>query len=598
MERTPILNRTPIQGIQRQSIVSDMLLVQDSLEASNNFSELLEEVQEYHLTSDDKRIMIEDAFTKKFPSLWALKYKTIKGRPTTFTSEKNPFKHRPWQQAVLDDTHPNKVIEKSRQLGLSEVGMTETLHFLIMHDTTKAMYIFPRNQQMVDFSKSRIAPVFQGSDYFKSIIDKDINSVSTKKIGDSYLFMRSGWSGALGEGVDADVIALDEYDRMKEGVELSFQEGLKSSKYGLMRRWSTPTIPGRGINALYQKSDQMRYIHTCPHCGYRQFLTFEDNLLQIKPHGVNNITQEVEDGTFIIGCKKCKKELNRWAVGEWVAMYPSIKEVRGYHISQLDAVWISADDIMRRKFNYTSKQLFYNYVIGEPYASEGLLITDADIKAAIRLPKEVMSRTSNYVAIAAGIDWGEVSYMVILGVKANGAVDMLNIFTVEDDPKQPLKSVTFFCAILRAYQPNIVVADAGYGADRNSYGFIQYPTAWYSCYWTTSKDPTSRIRFKDQYNENSHEITVDKTVTIQRVLHTLKGQLIGLFPWNEKLEMFALHCKNTRIMDEESEGIIYSRATRVGADHSTCALAYATVGVNKLTNYNIKFNTGTPFEFI
>lgn len=592
------IQRQSILNVQREPIIADDLLTKDSLQSSNSLGDLFEEVKDYNLTENDHRYMLEDAFTRRFPSLWALKYKTIKGKPTTYISKKSPFRHRPWQQAILDDSHHNKVVEKSRQLGLSEVGMTEVLHFLIMHEVTKAMYIFPRNQQMVDFSKSRISPVFQGSDYFRDLIDKDMNSVSTKKILESYLFMRSGWGGALGEGADVDFLAIDEYDRMKEGVELAFQEGLKSSKWGLMRRWSTPTVSGRGINDLYQKSDQMRYIWTCPHCGHKQFLTFDDNVIQVKPHGVNNVTQEIEDGTFIIGCKKCKKPLDRWGTGEWVAMYPSIKETRGYHISQLDAAWISADDIMRRKFNYASKQLFYNYVIGEPYSSEGLIITDADIKAAVRLPKELMSRNSNYVAIAAGIDWGEVSYMVLLGIKANGAVDMINIFTVQDDPKQPLRSASFFAAILRAYQPNIIVADAGYGADRNAYLYTQFPTSMYSCYWTTSKDPNSKVRFKDQYNEAAHEITVDKTIAIQRVLHSIKGQLIGMFPWSEKLAMFAQHCKNTRIIDEESEGIIYQKAVRIGPDHSVCSLAYALIGVTKLTNYNILINSSLPFEFI
>ena len=589
VKREPVIIRTPV--------TSDLLTI-DSLNSDSNMSELMGEIKDYNLTPNDRRLMIEDAFVRRFASLWALKYKTIKGKPTTFISKVSPYKHRPWQQAILDDTHPNKVVEKSRQLGLSEVGMTEVLHFLIMHDTTKAMYIFPRNQQMVDFSKSRIAPVFQDSEYFKNLIDKDMNSVSTKKIINSYLFMRSGWGGALGEGTDVDVLAIDEYDRMKDGVELSFQEGLKSSKYGLIRRWSTPTIPGRGINALYQKSDQMRYFHTCPHCGHKQYLTFDDNVIQINPKGVNQATNEVEDGTFIIGCKKCKKELDRWAKGEWVSMYPDIKETRGYHISQLDAVWISGDDIYRRKLNYASKQLFYNYVIGEPYASSGLLITEEDVKASIRLPKEVLSRNQNYVGIIAGIDWGAISYMVVLGLKANGAVDLLNIYTVQDSDTQPLKSASFFAAILRAYQPNIIVCDAGYGQDRNAYLYTQFPSSLYSCYWTTTKDPMSRVRFKDQYNENAHEITVDKTVAIQRVLHSVKGHLIGMFPWGEKLQMFTEHCKNTRIMDEESDGIVYSKATRVGPDHTVCAMAYALIGVTKITNYNIKFNTGTEFEFI
>ena len=589
--------RQPITGI-RHPIKADDLLTQDSIQSDNNLSDLLADVEQYDVSSEDKRLMLEDAFMRKFPSLWALKYKRIKNRPTTFTSAKTPFKHRPWQQQILDDNHKNKVVEKSRQLGFSEVGMTEVLHFLIMHDVTKAMYIFPRNQQMIDFSKSRITPVFQGSEYFQQLLDKDMNSVSTKKILESYLFMRSGWGGALGEGVDVDHLSIDEYDRMKDGVELAVRGGLKSYKWGLMRRWSTPTIPGRGINHLYQKSDQMRYIWTCEHCGEKQFLTFDENVIQIKPHGINNITQEVEDGTFIIGCKKCKKPINRWGIGEWVPMYPSIKETRGYHISQLDAAWITADDIMRRKFSYGSKQLFFNYVIGEPYASEGIMITDADLRASVRLPKEVISRTSNYVAISAGIDWGEVSSMVILGLKATGAVALLNIYTVEDDPKIPLRSANFFCAILRTFNPNIVIADAGYGADRNSYGFTQFPANWYACQWQTNKDARAKTRFMDVWNETAREVTVDKTLKVQRTLHSVKGHLIGMFPWCEKLEMLCTHLKNTRIMDMEDEGIIYQMATRVGADHTVSALTYALIGVDKLTGMGVKFNTGMNFEMI
>ena len=528
---------------------------------------------------------LESYFVDNYASLWALKFKKIKGKPTTFISSSNPFKHRPWQQGILDDTHPNKVIEKSRQLGMSEIGLTEVLHFLVTNNGTKAMYIFPRDQQMLDFSKSRIAPVLRDSEYFHDIIDPVSNSVSTKKLKDSWLFMRSGWGSALGEGTDIDFLAIDEYDRMKEGVELAFQEGLSSSKYGLIRRWSTPTIPGRGINGAINKSDQMRYIWTCEHCGTKQFLTFDDNMIQVNPKGVNPVTQEIEPNTFIIGCKKCKKPINRFGIGEWVPLYPSIRETRGYHISQLDAAWITADSIMRRKFQYSSKQLFFNYVIGEPFASEGIRITEEDLKAAIRLPKEIMSRTNTYVGIVAGIDWGDVSYMVVLGLKPNGALDLLNMYTVQDDSRTPLKSVTYFCAILRAYQPNLIVADAGYGADRNTYGYTQFPSSWFSCHWTTVKNPDSRIRFMDQWNESAHEVTVDKTVSIQRVLHTFKGRLIGLFPWSEKLSMLSLHLKNTVIMDEEEEGVVYQRATRTGADHFASACSYALIGIDRLTNY-------------
>lgn len=542
------------------------------------------------------RASVEDAMIARFPSLWALRYKTIKGKPTTFVSN-NPFKHRPWQQQILDDNHPTKVIEKSRQLGLSECGLTEVLHFLIFHEAVKVMYIFPRQQQISDFSKSRIAPVLQDA-YFQPLLDPNNNSLSIKRIASSYLFMRSGWSGAIGEGVDTDALYGDEYDRLSNGAILAFREGLKSSVYGWNRMWSTPTIPGRGINLEYSMSDQRRWIHTCPHCGHRQFLTLDDNLIQVKD-GVHYSTGEVEDGTFIIGCSHCHLPLDRMQTGEWQPQAPHVKETHGYHISQLDAAWITGDDIMRRRLTYKSKQLFFNYVVGEPYANEGVMVTDDDIRAAVRLPHPINSRHPQYVAIIAGIDWGDVSYMTILGMRSNGAVDMLALHSVRDDPRMPLRSVSTFCAILRAYQPNIVVADAGYGADRNTYGCTQFPASWYSCYWTTSKSADSRVRFRDLYNEAMHEITVDKTVKIQRTLHSLKGHLIGMFPWCEQLEEFAQHVKNTRIMDEEDgDGMVYQRATRIGADHYMCALTYALIGVDKLTNFNVTTNNRTPVEFI
>lgn len=586
--RKPIITRVPI--------VND-LLTQDSIASSGSMNDLMEEIAQ--MDYDDPRFLIDDAFARRFASIWALKYRTLKGKPMTFKSSRNPHANRPFQRAILDDNHPNKVVEKSRQLGLSETSVSEVVHFLAVHDNLKAMYTFPTWGQMTDFSASRVAPVFKDSKELSGLLSKEVNNVSMKKIGSSYLFMRSASSGSIGEGVDTDALFVDELDRQKDGILESFTEGLKSSAYGYIRRWSTPTIPGRGVDALYQKSDQMHYFHTCPHCGYKQYLTAEDNIIQVKPHGVNNATQEIEDGTFIIGCKKCHRELDRWAEGEWVPAHPSIKEIRGYLVTQLDATWISADDVMRRKFNYSSKQLFYNYVLGQPYSATGLIVTEHDIKSAIRLPRKITHRTSEYVGIVAGIDWGEPSWMLVLGLKAGGHVDFLGLYWAESDPARPLSDANMFTAILKGYQPNLILCDSGYGADKNSFMYQHFPQAFYSCYWDTAKNPHSRTRFTDTWNDKTREVTVDKTVKIQRSLHLLKNGLVGIYGWCEDIEIFARHVFNTRIQDEEDEGIIFQRAVRLGPDHSMCCLTYALICIDRLTNYGIStLSQGTVCEFI
>lgn len=204
MKRAPIIQRYPI--IQRQPIVSDMI-ASDAI-AYNNPEAVMEDSLKQSLLVNSvltNQYAIEDAFVRRFASLWSLKYKTIKGKPTTYISKVNPFRNRPWQIQILDDPHPNKVVEKSRQLGVSELNVTECIHFLVTHPQTKIMYTFPTFHQMNDFSVTRVTPVFKDSAYLGSLLNPKVNSASTKKIGESYLLMRSSSSGSIGEGADIDV---------------------------------------------------------------------------------------------------------------------------------------------------------------------------------------------------------------------------------------------------------------------------------------------------------------------------------------------------------------------------------------------------------
>ena len=165
---------------------------------------------------------IEETFVRQYPSLWALKYKPIRHKPTTFKSTHNPLAHRPWQEQVLNDQHKNKVVQKARQLGMSEIATTEMLWFADCHDNVNIMYTFPTLSQMADFSKTRVDPVLDSSQRLQEKMIKGLNNVSTKAIGRSHIFMRTAGDGSQGEGVDVDMYCADEYDRMKMGIEYAF----------------------------------------------------------------------------------------------------------------------------------------------------------------------------------------------------------------------------------------------------------------------------------------------------------------------------------------------------------------------------------------
>lgn len=543
---------------------------------------------------DDKRTKIEDSMMMKFPALWALKYKPIRHKPMTFISKHDPFAHRPWQEKILNDQHPDKVVQKSRQLGMSEIATTEALWFADTHDNVNIMYTFPTLSQMADFSKTRVDPALDSPRLIDKL-DRSINNVSTKAIGNSHIFMRTSGDGSQGEGVDVDMYCADEYDRMRIGAEYAFSESLRSSKYGLMRRWSTPTIPGMGINALFEQSDQQYYLHKCDKCGTWQEITL-DSIVQVKDT-YNPVTEEIKDGTFQFSCIKCKGELNRWNLGEWVAKYPSRKDTRGYYISQLNSVHISADSIKRRELQFAFKQLFYNYVIGMPYANTAMQITEEDIKTNIYMEKEKLNASDDFVAYVAGVDWGEPTWVLVLGIRKDFSIQIVSMRSFNRSETMPLYDVNQVIAHLKPYKPNLIIADAGYGADKNTELFRAFPQASWSCSWGTITSPYSSINFIDQWNERRRMVNVDKTSKMQRTLQGVKKGYIGFYSWQDDMtKLITKHLQNVQILDKEKDGMVYQVATRKGDDHLACCLAYALIGVDRLTQYGLKVSQGYRME--
>lgn len=93
------------------------------------------------------------------------------------------------------------------------------------------------------------------------------------------------------------------------------------------------------------------------------------NILCVNPKGVDPIAKTVVDGSFQFVCQKCGEPLDRWYNGIWVPKYPDRTKnglgIRGYMISQMNAVWVSADQLKTKELTSLSKQAFYNYTLGE-----------------------------------------------------------------------------------------------------------------------------------------------------------------------------------------------------------------------------------------
>ena len=96
------------------------------------------------------------------------------------------------------------------------------------------------------------------------------------------------------------------------------------------------TIQNYGIHRLFLQSDQRRWVHTCPHCGYEQVLDYAKNIKQVNEGGIDSDARVVQPGTFQFVCQKCGKPLDRWYDAKWVVTHPGKGRRHGYAISQMD----------------------------------------------------------------------------------------------------------------------------------------------------------------------------------------------------------------------------------------------------------------------
>lgn len=526
-------------------------------------------------------------------SSYLLKHHKVKNHPITFhVSGRDVVRaqaHRPWQVQIINDTHPNKAVIKSRQLGLSEIGIGEMLHFSDLHSYAgvKCLYTFPTNRQMKDFVSTRLNPLLNAG-YYASISDPKMDSLEKKKIRNSFLLFRSSSKGAAVEGVDIDYLSLDEYDRVGAGAEISAMESMSSSQFKILRRWSTPTVPDFGIHALFERSDQHVYMHKCEHCGYRQQVDYELNIECLDESGVDVIAKTVQDGTFRFVCQKCKKGLDRWYSGEWVAKFPDRTlgnlGTRGYLVTQLDAVWFTADALKRKELEAKSKQHFYNYVLGYPYQDVALAVQDGDVMDHRRGDLiEPMFDRGNYRFISVGIDWGNRHWVTVRGFRDNGLVDLIRCFSVER-----ARGVANIEADLEAvinqivpYSPDIICADIG-----DSGNYVDKLIAYFGVgkVYGVKVNPTPRStgQIQPQWSENQSRVVVDKLTQNKKHISDMKMGRLGFYKTPDRdLELYIAHWKNVVIRDEEDEdtGEIYQIITNRGDDHYAQSSVYSMVGL-------------------
>lgn len=542
------------------------------------------------------------------PVFWAFHYRRLRGEPLVFDnmhdltaealaaarkSAKNLVsyqqelksrltKHRPFLVQPLRDESPHKVFMKGRQVGVSELMILEAVYFLVKHDGRKVFTTFPRDGQLRKFVTTRIDPAFAETPRMKALL-QGANAVYTKQVGKSFWVLGSAWESNLGEGVDADVIVLDEKDRMAVGVETAFIESLKSSKFGWLRELSTPTLPNRGVALSYNASDRKKWLVRCA-SGHEQEIVYPDNVVQVKDFKVG--TKELAPGTYEYLCRleKCRKPLDRLR-GRWVAERPSIETISGYHISQLLAPWIDATALMKSKIDAPFPQHWINYDLGLPSLGEKSLLNEVDYELACAGHELLDFRTSDWRNVTAGIDWGNYNWIWVTAENVhNGKLYCIGLACFEDDHDDPLTGSAMAAEqYLVPFAPEVICADDGFGKDRNAYlrkRFEDTGTQFFACRYSPA--PKNSRQFQPVWNEDGSQVLVDRNMWLKVFCRRIKMRELGLpnYEFSELTATMKAHIKSLvpyREMDEDTKEIVESVLSN-GPDHFAHAGLYSILG--------------------
>lgn len=568
---------------------------------------------------------IEDAFISnllnqsKVSNLvdWVSANRTLKGKPWKWQSvERNIY----GKEIVRDyryiipiylDTAEEIIVKKSRQMAFSEFGINWILGTVLEKPYLTALHVFPNKDQAKKFSMVRLTPLFNKNDspkIAKMLVNPEefyknpsalqaAANVFHKQFTNQSNYILSFVGGENTKSTDArsvtaDMIFLDEAKDLPEDKLADVLECMSASSIKQMRMVGTPDFEGTVFDNWYNESNRNEWVVTCKECGCDQILTF-DNISSTKGSPWDEIT--ARKSIYYYACINCKAELDRTADhAKWVSQNPSAA-THGYHVSQLMASWITADEIMAKKSKYSKQPWkFPNEVLGLTYEGTSKPITYSKLLRCQCPTELVTNKEFRYVTF--GNDWGNQSHYVILGANGRGKRYILDYGILEH--VQTMEHANSLDKLADVWAPGVGVMDSGYGKTTTQQMFKQRPGKFYACFYKESsfKPEWETITVgPDGYpllpTDFQYHVTVDHTMLCDSVLSLVDyGNLqIPIDPSDDLVpgvsamrDMLDNLCLARVIISDSSRSVNNKRRWVITKAHFFAALAYANLAMDHL----------------
>ena len=361
------------------------------------------------------------------------------------------FVDRMWQPALFDDPSTSLVVIKCTQIGITTIMISRILWFL-QHNIDRGMYTFPRRDDVNDFVASRLEVMIKDSPAIRKRM-KGADNVRMKQIGDSFLHFSE--ASVPPRMQDVDKLVNDEIDLSNPDVLAQYPSRLDASKWKIHHRLSTPTVPGFGIDALYEKTDRKEWLVKCPACNCWQKLDWEETL-----------RVEEDTGRVWYACVSCDRVLAPWDIdaGQWVAQnYEYNDTSSGYHVSQMMLPRTHPPAVLWEHYKKMPLKHFHNLRLGRPFRPPGGSIT-RELFLQRALPSETNQRdvfdlehapekSSQYYL---SFDQGNDLY-VMVGRYKDGAMNIVRAAVYPFEMRGGWERIQ---ELINLFRPRMIVGDA------------------------------------------------------------------------------------------------------------------------------------------
>ena len=328
------------------------------------------------------------------PSLTLLEYTRHVPEPKTGALNFDWFPFQPEIYETFGTRARDAVIRKCTQVGCSALLIRWALSESDLYSHT-VLYVMPTLGDVFDFADGRITPLFEKSEYLWERKGDPFNK-GLRKVGAGIIYFRGSENKRGLDSVDADCLALDEYDTLNRCNIPDAERRLSAvTSAGLIRRVGVPSLPEYGIASKYDESDRRMWLVRCS-CGYRGLDREKGDTPIVVPDKRGGWQQldfwrnvevpkakpgERRGAEPWIKCAGCGKPLDV-AKGVWVPQQHD-GDLPGFTVSRLMVPRINLREIVAssEKRAPFEVEVFYNKDLGLPFVSKEARLSPEDIAA-------------------------------------------------------------------------------------------------------------------------------------------------------------------------------------------------------------------------